>query len=129
MAKDADRKSEDLAPESESTKRKHDDIDDDDDDEPVVKASKLLELFSLSLLGWQMRIFQWLGTKDTVRSRQCPYLDTIDRTVLDFDFEKLCSITLTRINVYACLVCGKYFQGNKLLSVDLKFTNDIKLGV
>lgn len=39
------------------------------------------------------------------------YLDTIDRHVLDFDFEKLCSISLSNINVYACLVCGKYFQG------------------
>ncbi|KAH6689617.1 U4/U6.U5 tri-snRNP-associated protein [Plectosphaerella plurivora] len=39
------------------------------------------------------------------------YLDTIDRHVLDFDFEKLCSISLSNINVYACLVCGRYFQG------------------
>lgn len=39
------------------------------------------------------------------------YLDTINRTLLDFDFEKLCSITLSNINVYACLVCGKYYQG------------------
>ena len=46
----------------------------------------------------------------TEMSRHCPYLDTIDRSVLDFDFEKLCSISLSRINVYACLVCGKYFQ-------------------
>jgi len=44
-------------------------------------------------------------------SRKCPYLDTIDRGVLDFDFEKLCSISLSRINCYVCLVCGKYFQG------------------
>ena len=44
-------------------------------------------------------------------ARQCPYLDTIERNVLDFDFEKLCSVSLSRINVYACLVCGKYFQG------------------
>jgi len=44
-------------------------------------------------------------------SGQCPYLDTIDRSVLDFDFEKLCSVSLSRINVYACLICGKYFQG------------------
>lgn len=43
--------------------------------------------------------------------RLCPYLDTINRNLLDFDFEKLCSVSLTRINVYACLVCGKYFQG------------------
>ena len=39
------------------------------------------------------------------------YLDTIDRNVLDFDFEKLCSISLSNINVYACLICGKYYQG------------------
>lgn len=39
------------------------------------------------------------------------YLDTIKRAVLDFDFEKLCSVTLSNINVYACLVCGKYYQG------------------
>lgn len=44
--------------------------------------------------------------------RLCPYLDTINRQLLDFDFEKLCSVSLSRINVYACLVCGKYFQGN-----------------
>nr|CDQ05367.1 BMA-USP-39, isoform a [Brugia malayi] len=43
-------------------------------------------------------------------SRQCPYLDTIDRCALDFDFEKLCSVSLSHINVYACMVCGKYFQ-------------------
>jgi U4/U6.U5 tri-snRNP-associated protein 2 len=41
----------------------------------------------------------------------CPYLDTIERKVLDFDFEKLCSVSLASLNVYACLVCGKYFQG------------------
>ena len=39
------------------------------------------------------------------------YLDTIDRNVLDFDFEKLCSVSLSNINVYACLVCGRYYQG------------------
>ena len=33
------------------------------------------------------------------------------RNVLDFDFEKLCSVTLSNNNVYACLVCGKYYQG------------------
>lgn len=49
-------------------------------------------------------------TQDS-RSRSCPYLDTINRNVLDFDFEKLCSVSLSKINVYACLVCGKYFQG------------------
>lgn len=49
--------------------------------------------------------------EDQKKRMKCPYLDTIDRFVLDFDFEKLCSVSLTRVNVYACLVCGKYFQG------------------
>jgi len=41
----------------------------------------------------------------------CPYLDTINRKVLDFDMEKVCSVSLNNMNVYACLVCGTYFQG------------------
>ena len=39
-----------------------------------------------------------------------PYLGTIKGPVLDFDFEKLYFISLSRISVYACLVCSKYFQ-------------------
>ncbi|KAJ2907902.1 U4 U6.U5 tri-snRNP-associated protein, partial [Coemansia aciculifera] len=39
------------------------------------------------------------------------YLDTVNRANLDFDFEQLCSISLSNNNVYACLVCGKYYQG------------------
>ncbi|RTG85261.1 U4/U6.U5 tri-snRNP-associated protein 2 [Schistosoma bovis] len=48
---------------------------------------------------------------EDTRSRSCPYLDTIRRNMLDFDFEKLCSVSLSHLNVYACLICGKYFQG------------------
>jgi U4/U6.U5 tri-snRNP-associated protein 2 len=44
-------------------------------------------------------------------SRDCPYLDTVNRALLDFDFEKCCSVSLSPNNVYACLVCGKYFAG------------------
>ncbi|XP_057830465.2 uncharacterized protein LOC131041409 isoform X2 [Cryptomeria japonica] len=43
--------------------------------------------------------------------KDCPYLDTVNRQVLDFDFEKFCSVSLSNLNVYACLVCGKYYQG------------------
>jgi Zn-finger in ubiquitin-hydrolases and other protein len=42
---------------------------------------------------------------------KCPYLDTINRPLLDFDFEKVCSVSLSNHNVYGCLVCGKFFQG------------------
>jgi U4/U6.U5 tri-snRNP-associated protein 2 len=42
----------------------------------------------------------------------CPYLDTIERSVLDFDLEATCCITLeSGPHIYACLVCGKYFRG------------------
>jgi len=49
--------------------------------------------------------------KKTSQSRLCPYLDTLNRNVLDFDFEKLCSVSLKNHNVYACLVCGEFFEG------------------
>lgn len=51
-----------------------------------------------------------LGRQIEIR-RDCPYLDTVNRQVLDFDFEKFCSVSLSNLNVYACLVCGKYYQG------------------
>ncbi|RUO96536.1 cysteine proteinase [Jimgerdemannia flammicorona] len=47
----------------------------------------------------------------TTQASRDLYLDTINRYMLDFDFEKVCSVSLTNLNVYACLVCGKYFQG------------------
>jgi U4/U6.U5 tri-snRNP-associated protein 2 len=47
----------------------------------------------------------------TSNRKKCPYLDTVNRQLLDFDMEKLCSVTLTNMNVYACLVCGKFYQG------------------
>jgi U4/U6.U5 tri-snRNP-associated protein 2 len=39
------------------------------------------------------------------------YLETVNRSMLEFDFERVCSVTLTNLNVYGCLVCGKYFSG------------------
>jgi U4/U6.U5 tri-snRNP-associated protein 2 len=48
----------------------------------------------------------------TTSSSTCPYLDTINCDTLDnFDFEKRCSISLSEVHVYGCLVCGKYFAG------------------
>ncbi len=38
-------------------------------------------------------------------------MNTIRRHLLDFDFEKVCCISLSNVNVYGCLVCGRYFQG------------------
>ncbi|CAF0812132.1 unnamed protein product [Adineta ricciae] len=79
--------------------------------QPVAKKKK-----GIPVVGTTLRemIHTSIKAEPTIvdsRSRNCPYLDTINRSVLDFDFEKLCSITLLNNNVYACLVCGKYFQG------------------
>lgn len=42
----------------------------------------------------------------------CPYLDTIQRSILDFDFEPSCSVSLeSGPHIYGCLVCGKFFRG------------------
>jgi U4/U6.U5 tri-snRNP-associated protein 2 len=48
----------------------------------------------------------------TSSTKVCPYLDTIQRSLLDFDLEATCSVTLeSGPHVYACLVCGKFFRG------------------
>ena len=44
-------------------------------------------------------------------SEKCPYISTINKTMLDFDQEKVCSVSLKDNNIYSCLVCGKYFHG------------------
>ncbi|KAJ6252924.1 hypothetical protein M0813_13787 [Anaeramoeba flamelloides] len=46
-------------------------------------------------------------------TKRCPYLGTIDRTRLDFDLSNMCSITLSKTNVYCCLICGVNFQGRR----------------
>lgn len=59
------------------------------------------------------------GTKTTNFS--CPYLSNEDSKkkylkleMLDFDFEKICSKTLSYSNVYCCLKTGKFLQGKGL---------------
>ncbi|EGD72995.1 U4/U6.U5 tri-snRNP-associated protein 2 [Salpingoeca rosetta] len=88
------------AGEEESSKRvpkKEEEVDDDGDEDEEAFGRRA------------RRARRQDGTDD--RSRRCPYLDTINRNMLDFDFEKLCSVTMSNQNVYACLVCGKYYQG------------------
>ncbi|KAG7662195.1 RPN11 [[Candida] subhashii] len=41
---------------------------------------------------------------------------SINRKLLDFDFEKICSITLNSNNIYCCLKCGKFFNGRSISS-------------
>ncbi|XP_024156681.1 U4/U6.U5 tri-snRNP-associated protein 2 isoform X1 [Rosa chinensis] len=56
-------------------------------------------------------LYQGHKSREIEVRRDCPYLDAVNRQVLDFDFEKFCSLSLSNLNVYACLVCGKYYQG------------------
>jgi U4/U6.U5 tri-snRNP-associated protein 2 len=58
--------------------------------------------------------------------RRCPYLDTINRGLLDFDFEKVCSVSSTNVNVYACLTCGKYFQGAPPLPAAMDLVPEVR---
>ena len=51
-------------------------------------------------------------SSQTNNGTDCPYLDTIQRSLLDFDFEPSCSVSLEAgPHVYGCLVCGKFFRG------------------
>ncbi|CDW98266.1 hypothetical protein, partial [Sporisorium scitamineum] len=93
---------------------------DDDDDEDVQDAAYWTRLAqsssssSASTVPPTSKASQSAlsnGTALAKKGKSALYLDTINRAVLDFDFEKLCSISLSNINVYACLVCGRYFQG------------------
>nr|XP_027186252.1 U4/U6.U5 tri-snRNP-associated protein 2-like isoform X2 [Cicer arietinum] len=59
----------------------------------------------------QEQLFGGRNSRQVEVRKDCPYLDTVNRQVLDFDFEKFCSVSLSNLNVYACLVCGKYYQG------------------
>mgnify|MGYP003365504717 CR=1 FL=1 len=38
-------------------------------------------------------------------------IQTINNKKLDFDSERICSITLSKLNIYGCLTCGKFFKG------------------
>ncbi|KAG0467866.1 hypothetical protein HPP92_017194 [Vanilla planifolia] len=82
------------------------DEDDDDDDDDIAGDDG--QTVQQRATGKRQRLVE-------IR-RDCPYLDTVNRQVLDFDFEKFCSVSLSNLNVYACLVCGKYYQGRGLNS-------------
>lgn len=66
----------------------------------------LLSLLFLWGLDWLIRteanLFIWFSRIISFEN---------GRHVLDFDFEKLCSMTLSGDNVYCDLVDGKFFQG------------------
>ncbi|KAF8755953.1 Spindle pole body protein [Rhizoctonia solani] len=76
-------------PESNSIKKEEPTLDDLDDEDPYA--------------GYDEK-------QENTRAADL-YLDTVNRAALDFDFEKVCSVSMSNQNIYGCLVCGKYFQG------------------
>ncbi|KAJ1607079.1 SnRNP assembly defective 1 like ubiquitin C-terminal hydrolase [Cryptosporidium canis] len=56
---------------------------------------------------------------------RCPYLSSINRSVLDFDYEKICSVTLREEHIYCCLVCGMNYQGKGKESVAYRHSLEI----
>ena len=74
--------------------------------------------YGLSILWWLISLLLSPCNIFLVISNGYLHLSTFCAAlqVLDFDFEKFCSISLSNLNVYACLVCGKYFQGRGLKS-------------
>ncbi|KAJ3790022.1 cysteine proteinase [Lentinula aff. detonsa] len=86
------------------TKRARVDIDDED----VLKSVSRTNQEDLE--EQEDDIDEVTDTQQEVKASDL-HLDTINRAVLDFDFEKVCSVSTSNINIYGCLVCGKYFQG------------------
>ena len=64
---------------------------------------------------------------DSIQMRKCPYLDTINRAVLDFDFEKLCSVSLTHMNIYwqGSTLCR--LRSDWICKIDSKYRSHFKL--
>jgi U4/U6.U5 tri-snRNP-associated protein 2 len=58
----------------------------------------------------EIKVVEKIEEKE-IKVEECPYLDTINKKMLEFDFEKVCCETLTNLNVYCCLICGKFYQG------------------
>lgn len=101
--------------------------DDEDDDKPLLANYKMsrsvrkgAECPYLDTISRQVRPlwWSWCWSRRAPPGPQLapPRLSCLHSAVpaspqnLDFDFEKCCSVTLSGHNVYACLVCGKYFQ-------------------
>lgn len=94
-----------LLPDPEAGKKeKNEDYESDEEDVPEQPVA---EEEDLSRADMYLDTVSWIHL---VASRS-KLMRKIARSKLDFDFERLCSKSLSNINVYACLVCGKYFQG------------------
>jgi len=76
--------------------------DDDDDDDEKRRQQRQQE---------QQQQQQQQRAKEEKVMKTCPYLSFVNRPLLDFDFEKRCSVSLIQENCYCCLTCGHFFAG------------------
>ena len=74
-----------------------------------LPAGQIIDDENIKIEGTNSAAVNFVVKKE--ERKKCPYLDTVNRQLLDFDMEKVCSVTLSNLNVYCCLICGKYFQG------------------
>ncbi|KAG8925805.1 hypothetical protein FRC02_009389 [Tulasnella sp. 418] len=83
----------------------------DELEEPIKVIVKPTTQTDVGEDDWEEPETEVIEETDNAGKKSDLYLDTVNRLTLDFDFEKVCSVSLSNINIYGCLVCGKYFQG------------------
>ena len=81
--------------------------DDDDDDEKKSKSKSHHHHSSTEMTS---------SSANTMMQQKAAYnyyleLSFVNRHLLDFDFEKRCSVSLAKDNCYCCLTCGQFFAG------------------
>ena len=85
--------------------------DDDDDDDDEIKKSKSKSHHHHS----STVVVTSSSANNTMMQQQKAYnyylLSFVNRHLLDFDFEKRCSVSLVKDNCYCCLTCGQFFAG------------------
>jgi len=101
------RRASSLPPTGEGVLAAAEDDDDDDDDEKKSKSKSHHHHSSTEMTS---------SSANTMMQQKAAYnyyleLSFVNRHLLDFDFEKRCSVSLAKDNCYCCLTCGQFFAG------------------
>ena len=102
------RRASSLPPTGEGVLAAAEDNDDDDDDDEKKSKSKSHHHHSSTEMT--------SSSANTMMQQKAAYnyyleLSFVNRHLLDFDFEKRCSVSLAKDNCYCCLTCGQFFAG------------------
>jgi hypothetical protein len=74
-------------------------------------SHSVLNSVYMSLIGEKRSRADGPSPQTSGPGTSCPFIGSIHRERLDFGFQRVCSVTLSDVNVYVCLVCGEYFRG------------------